>query len=124
MPITAQDFRKLALSFVGAIESEHMNHPDFRLHGKIFASLGYPDECWGMVKLTPEQQAEFLKRDPAAFKPCKGAWGLRGATNVYLAVARKSVLQAALKAAAQNIADAIALKMKGRLAALRRSDGH
>jgi hypothetical protein len=45
-----------------------MNHPDFRLHGKVFASLGYPDEHWGMVKLTPEQQGEFLGRDPAAFR--------------------------------------------------------
>jgi hypothetical protein len=104
MPLTVQDFRELALSTAGAVESAHMNHPDFRLQGKIFASLGYPDERWGMVKLTPEQQGEFLTRHPDAFKPCRGAWGERGATNVYLRTTPKGALKAALHAAAQNVA--------------------
>jgi hypothetical protein len=53
--MTATDFRKLALSFPGTVESAHMHHPDFRIRGKIFATLGYPDDDWGMVKLLPEQ---------------------------------------------------------------------
>ena len=80
-----------------------MNHPDFRVNGKIFASLGYPDENWGMVKLTPDQQHSFMQKSPGAFKPCNGAWGARGATNVHLASIGKTVLSEALKAASKNV---------------------
>jgi len=52
-----------------------MNHPDFRLAGKIFASLGVPDKSWGMVKLTPEQQRAFIEKAPKIFKPSSGSWG-------------------------------------------------
>jgi len=61
-----------------------MNHPDFRIAGKIFASLGYPDDEHAMVKLTPEQQQLFLKKAPKVFTPCAGVWGERGATSVSL----------------------------------------
>ena len=80
-----------------------MNHPDFRVAGKIFASLGVPDENWGMVKVTPEQQRAFIEKAPEVFKSCSGAWGRTGATNVYLASARASVVRAALDAAAKNV---------------------
>jgi len=83
-----------------------MNHPDFRVNGKIFASLGYPDEDWGMVKLTPEQQRSFMKKSPGAFKPCNGAWGAGGSTNVHLASIGKRVLSEALKVASKNIINA------------------
>ena len=101
--MTAEAFRKMALALPGAVESAHMNHPDFRVAGKIFASLGYPDEDWGMVKLTPEQQRSFTQKAPAMFHPCRGVWGQRGATNVHLASARKSVLKATLEAAFTNV---------------------
>lgn len=101
--MTTNVFRKLALSSPGVVESEHMNHPDFRVGGKIFASLGYPDASWGMVKLTPVQQRSFLKRAPEVFKPCRGVWGQRGATNVHLASATKNILLAALNAARRNV---------------------
>ena len=97
------EFRAAALKVPGAIEAAHMNHPDFRVNGKIFASLGYPDEDWGMVKLTPDQQRSFMKKSPGAFKPCNGAWGARGATNVHLASIGKGVLSEALKAASRNV---------------------
>jgi len=97
--MTANEFRKLALFLPGAVESAHMNHPDFRIEGKIFATLHYPDDGWGMVGLTPEQQAAHIKKAPGVFNPCNGAWGQRGATNVHLASATKSVLKAALNAA-------------------------
>ena len=76
--MTADRFRSLALEISGAIESSHMNHPDFRIGGKIFASLGYPDDEHGMVKLTPEQQLNFLRKAPSVFNPCAGAWGKQG----------------------------------------------
>jgi len=104
LEITEAGFRKLALSLPGAVESAHMNHPDFRIGGKIFASLGYPDEGWGMVKLTPEQQVLFIERAPGAFQPCAGVWGQRGATNVCLALAKEKVVMAALKNASNNVA--------------------
>ena len=94
----------MALEIPTAVEGSHMNHPDFRVGGKIFASLGAPDENWGMVKLTPEQQCEFIEEAPKVFKPCSGAWGRQGAMNVYLAIADPSIVRAALDAAAKNVA--------------------
>ncbi len=82
MTITA--FRRIALSLPEASESAHMDHPDFRVRGKIFATLGWPDEHWGVVKLLPEQQEAFVREHPVAFKPVKGTWGRRGATQVRL----------------------------------------
>jgi len=102
--MTANQFRKLALSFPDTEERAHMRHPDFRLRGKIFATLGYPDKNWGMVKLTPEQQAEFMNDQPDAFAPAKGGWGKKGATGVRLKAARKKTLSSALAAAWRNAA--------------------
>jgi hypothetical protein len=101
--MTPTDFRKLALDSPGAIESQHMNHPDFRVGGKIFATLSYPDESSGMVNLTPDQQRLFIKKAPRVFKPCSGAWGERGATHVHLPSATKGMIRAALDAAWKNV---------------------
>jgi hypothetical protein len=101
--VTADAFRKLALSLPETAESAHMNHPDFRVKGKIFATLG-PGEKWGMVKLTPEQQAQFMAAEPDVFEPCSGAWGEHGCTNVKLRAAKKTSLRQALVAAWRNTA--------------------
>ena len=93
----------MALEIPASIEASHMNHPDFRLGGKIFATLGVPDENWGMVKLTPEQQRSFIEKTPKVFKPCSGAWGRQGATNVYLAAAEVRMVRTALDFAAKNV---------------------
>ena len=76
-----------------------MNHPDFRVAGKIFATLGYPENGWAMVKLTPVEQEMLVKAQPKVFNPCTGAWGRRGCTNVRLNSARKPTLRRALEAA-------------------------
>jgi hypothetical protein len=81
-----------------------MGHPDFRVRGKIFATICWPDEGWGMVKLTPEQQAIFVQAEPAVFVPVKGGWGRRGATSVRLKTANKATLRSALVAAWRNAA--------------------
>ncbi|MCI0641983.1 MAG: MmcQ/YjbR family DNA-binding protein, partial [Gemmataceae bacterium] len=81
-----------------AAEAAHMDHPDFRVRGKIFASLG-PDEDWGMVKLTPDEQQAFVLEQPAAFQPFPGAWGTRGCTKVLLQRAKSTVVRRALIAA-------------------------
>jgi YjbR len=101
--MTSDEFRTMALEIPTAVEQSHMNHPDFRVTGKIFASLGAPDANWGMVKLTPDQQRAFIEKAPEVFKPCSGAWGRAGATNVYLASAKASLARAAINAAAKNI---------------------
>ena len=76
--MTIDEFRRMALEIPTAVEQSHMNHPDFRVTGKIFASLGVPDENWGMVKLTPDQQRTFIEKAPEVFKPSSGAWGRQG----------------------------------------------
>jgi hypothetical protein len=101
--MTSDAFRNLALSLPEVVESAHMGHPDFRIRGKIFATLG-PDEDWGMVKLTPEQQASFMWTEPNVFKPVKGAWGKRGCTTVVLDAAEELTVRQALLAAWRNTA--------------------
>ena len=80
-----------------------MGHPDFRVGGKIFATLG-PDEDWGMVKLTPDQQASFVRTEPDVFQPFNGAWGRKGCTKVCLEDAEESTVRQALIAAWRNTA--------------------
>lgn len=94
----------MTLDFPETAEGEHMGHPDFRVCGKIFATLMYPERGLGMVKLTPEQQAEFVEDYPKMFAPVKGGWGLRGATQVLLKAATKAALRNALVAAWLNTA--------------------
>ena len=81
--MSADRFRRIALGMKGAVESSHMDHPDFRVNGRIFATL-HADMQWGMVKLTPEEQRRFVKDAPNVFKPENGAWGLQGCTAVRL----------------------------------------
>jgi len=97
--MTAEEFRAIALSLPDTVESSHMNHPDFRVGGKIFALLGYPGPEWGMVGLTPGEQARVTELEPDVFVPVKGAWGRAGNTQVYLRVARKRTVRAALQVA-------------------------
>lgn len=104
--MTAGAFRKQALAMPESLEVGHMGHPDFRVGGKVFATLGYPDEKWAMVKLTPEQQEAFVTADSEAFVPVKGGWGRRGATNVLLRRARTASVRTALTAAWRNVAPA------------------
>src|SRR3989442_6794582 len=100
--MTAHEFRRIALSLPRACEAAHMGHPDFRVAGRIFATLGYPRSGWGMVKLTPEQQELFVRAQPAVFAPVKGGWGRGGATNVRLRAAKLGAVREALITASGN----------------------
>ena len=97
--MTPNQFRDLALSFPETIESAHMQHPDFRVGGKVFATLGYPDEQSAMVKLSADDQKEFVRNNPGVFKPVKGAWGRQGATNINLPQATIEIVREAIIAA-------------------------
>jgi hypothetical protein len=81
-----------------------MGHPDFRIGGRIFATLGYPSSGWGMVKLSTDQQEIFVAARPEAFVPGKGAWGRQGATSVKLRLAPKNLVRQALLHAWRNTA--------------------
>jgi hypothetical protein len=99
--LAANDFRRIALGMRDAVEAAHMGHPDFRVGGRIFATLQANDE-WGVVMLTPEQQQHFVRNYPDVFVPAAGAWGLQGSTTVRLSVADEEVVGEALTLAWQN----------------------
>jgi hypothetical protein len=99
--LSAEDFRRIALGMKDAVESAHMGHPDFRIGGKIFATL-HADRRHGMVKLTPEQQEAFVRDHPFAFAPENGAWGRQGCTAVRLDVADEDTVGEAMTLAWRN----------------------
>jgi hypothetical protein len=93
------DFRRIALSFDGAEESSHMGQPDFRVGGRIFATLASAHQGFGNIKLTLEQQQAFVEELPEVFLPIPGGWGRTGMTHVRLANANEDLLHGALQAA-------------------------
>ncbi len=103
--MTASDFRRMALSMPQATEGAHMDHPDFRVKGRIFATLFTRDDLtWGMVKLTLDQQRQFVDADPDIFQPVKGGWGRQGCTQVCLRAADKAAVRSAMLTAWLNTA--------------------
>ncbi len=98
-----EDFRKLALAIPNCVEESHMGHPDFRMAGKIFATLGPTDSGWATVRLTPSQQQSLLEAHPQALEPCAGAWGKCGYTRLTLSKVSRSLAQTLLTAAAENL---------------------
>jgi hypothetical protein len=102
--MSSSRFRRVALGLPEAVEGSHQGHADFRVGKRIFATLGYPDDDWGMVKLTPEQQSVLVEAEPDIFRPVPGGWGKYGNTNVRLANADPTTLRSALTMAWQNIA--------------------
>jgi hypothetical protein len=100
--MTTNEFREMALEIPTPVERSHINHPGFRVAGKIFASLGVPDEGWGMVRLTPEQQNVLVKKAPGIFKLCSGAWGRRATQMFILRRQKRAIVRTALDAAAKN----------------------
>ena len=97
--MTVDDFRRIALSLEGAEESSHMGQPDFRVGGRIFATLASAKLGYGNLMLTPEEQAAFVEELPEIFLPVHGGWGRMGATHVRLATANEDVLAGALHSA-------------------------
>jgi len=109
--MSSNRFRRVALSLPGATEGSHQGHVDFRAGKRIFATLGYPDQDWGMVKLTPEQQSVLVDAEPGIFRPVPGGWGKQGNTNVRLANADQATLKSALTLAWRNVAPKSWLKL-------------
>ncbi len=100
--MTEAQFREIALRFPEAVEAARMGHPDFRVGGKIFATLGYPNEERGVLVLSPEEQRDLISQHPEMFEPVPGGWGRRGSTQVLLTRITRPVLRAAMKKAWQR----------------------
>jgi predicted nucleic acid-binding protein len=113
-PMNVKDFRRIALSFEGAEESSHMGAPDFRVGGRIFATLASQHQGYGNLQLTLEQQAAFVEELPDVFLPIPGGWGRMGMTHIRLAAASEDVLRGALHAAWKLRLEKNARAKKGR----------
>ncbi len=94
--MTPDDFRRIALELPESEEREHMKHPDFRVSGRIFATMSYPTEEHGMIKLSPELQQSYVKGYPKMFVPVPGAWGTKGCTHVMLSAANVPPVRSAM----------------------------
>jgi hypothetical protein len=120
--MTASDFRRLALSLPDTTEASHFGNPDFRVGGKIFATLSLEREGYGVLLLTPDQQSGMVEDEPAVFSPVPGGWGRNGSTRVLLSKAAPDVLEAALHTAWQNrVAKNTRAKKPGRIAEPRKA---
>jgi hypothetical protein len=97
--MNAADFRRIALSFEGAEEGSHMGARDFRVGGKIFATLASESQGYGNLLLTVEQQSAFVTDQPEVFLPIPGGWGRMGATHIRLEAACEDLLTGALRTA-------------------------
>ena len=97
--MTPKDFKRIALSLEGAEEGSHMGAVDFRVGGRIFATLASQAQGYGNLALTPEQQAAFCGEMPYVFVPIAGGWGRMGMTHIVLAKASEDVLRGALETA-------------------------
>ncbi len=110
--MTADDFRRIACSLPGANESSHMDHPDFRVGKRVFATL-WPDRGHGVVMLTPEQQRILTAAQADVFAPVAGGWGVKGATIVRYALASEAAVHGALLMAWENKAPRTLLAERG-----------
>jgi len=102
--MTVESYRRTALAQPEAVESSHMDHPDFRVRGKIFATIRSVAKGEGAVKLTPEQQKQFVKEDANTFAAVPGGWGLKGWTLVRLTAVKTEIMNRAMKCAWHNAA--------------------
>jgi len=120
--MTGSDFRRIALSLPDATEASHFGNPDFRIGGRIFATLSLERDGYGVLLLTPEQQAGMVADEPEVFSPVPGGWGRNGSTRVLLSKAAPDVLEAALRTAWQNrVAKNAGPKKAGKTAKPRKS---
>ena len=116
--MTGEDFRRIALRMPQATEGAHFGHADFRVSGKIFATLALEPEGYGVLLLSPEQQAGMVQDAPDLFSPVPGGWGKNGSTRILLAEAAEDILEDALRTAWQK---RVAMNARPRKAAQKRT---
>jgi hypothetical protein len=113
--MTGTDYRRLALSLPGATEGAHMGNADFRVGGRIFATLSLESQGYGVLLLSPEQQAGMVEDAPEIFSPVPGGWGKNGSTRVLLAKVTPDILESALRTAWQRRVEMNAPKKKSKV---------
>jgi hypothetical protein len=118
--LSANDFRRIVLGLRDTVEGAHMGHPDFRVNGRIFASLN-DDETRAMVVLTPEEQERFVREYPSAFEPESGAWGRAGCTRVHLAAVAEEALGEAATLAFRNAVGKRPVRARSKAATARKT---
>ena len=101
--MSPEAFKALALELPGVLEASHQGHADFRVRNRIFATLGYPDASYGMVKLSSEEQSKFVRQVPQLFAPAKGEWGEQGSTLVKLEGANEDKVRLAIRSAWERL---------------------
>jgi hypothetical protein len=109
--MTPTQFRRIALGLAGVVEGAHMGHPDFRVNGRIFATLT-ADERRGMVQLPLDHQERVVRDNPDVFVPASGAWGRQGSTMVELKPADVESVGAAITIAWQHRVATHAARLK------------
>jgi hypothetical protein len=120
--MTGSDFRRIALTLPDSTEASHFGNPDFRVGGRIFATLSLERDGYGVLLLTPEQQAGMVQDESAVFSPVPGGWGRNGSTRVLLSKVAPDVLEAALRTAWQNrVAKNSRAKTPGRTTRIRKA---
>ena len=97
--VSSADFRRIALSLPEAVEGSHFGQADFRVGGKIFATLALESEGYGVLLLTADQQAGMVEDEPEIFSPVPGGWGRKGSTRVHLAKVAPDILEGSLRTA-------------------------
>jgi hypothetical protein len=110
--MTPATFRRIALSLPEATEGSHFSNADFRIAGKIFATLALEHQGYGVLLLTPDQQADLVQDAPEIFSPVPGGWGEKGATRVSLAKVPADFLETALRVAWSRKAPSRLLRAK------------
>jgi hypothetical protein len=111
--MTAEQFETLCRGLPGVIKASHQGHADYRVRNKVFATLGYPDIGHGMVKLSSEEQAKYVRQMPSVFAPAKGAWGEQGSTLVHLEGASEEKVRLAVRSAWERlVSEEAAVKAK------------
>jgi predicted DNA-binding protein (MmcQ/YjbR family) len=101
--LTQAQFAAMALGFPGAARAGHFDVTDFRVRGKIFATLREKDGR-AVLKLAPDQQALLLETSGGQFAPVAGSWGLKGWTQVMLGEADEEAVRHAMAMAWRSVA--------------------
>jgi hypothetical protein len=97
--LTPADFRALALSLEGAEQGSHMGAEDFRVGGRVFATLASAAQGYGNLMFDPPTQSDFIEELHNVFIPIAGGWGRMGVTHVILANATREQVLGALQTA-------------------------
>lgn len=100
--MTQDEFRALAASFPEAAAGSHFDTSDFRVGGRIFATLRKTDGR-AVLKLSHDEQQLLMATAPGLFEPVTGAWGRKGWTRVVLEASDAATVRHAMAMAYRSV---------------------